>query len=146
MSTSAKVSKTKKVSKAKKAYLHNAIGMLCCSLFLALFGAIYECFGHGVISYAMIFAFAIPLLGAVLPYLVGMAIGGRKHSLPPMVFHLWNSGLITLAVGSVFKGVLVIYGTTNSKLVLYWIFGGILLCAALICWLITALRPSDQGQ
>ena len=42
------------------AYLLAAV---CC----AAFGAIYECFSHGVYSYYMTYAFMIPLLAGALP-------------------------------------------------------------------------------
>lgn len=55
------------------------------------------------------------------------------------VFHLpgslelnsWGSGIAALTVGSIFRGVLDIYGTTNRLVIVYPVVGGILLAAGL---------------
>lgn len=104
----------------KKHLLYNIIG----SAFLALFGAVYEIFSHGVYSYFMIYAFAIPLVMGVLPY----AILLLKDKSPDNRFlKLWNTAIAVLSTGSVFAGVLAIYGTTNSLIIVYPIVGGILM-------------------
>ena len=101
--------------------------MLGWALFLALFGAVYEHFGHEVYSYYMIYAFALPLALGALPWSV-MALRRRR---PPCrtAAQLWDSGVLTLAVGSVFRGVLDIYGTTNRLVNVYAAVGGALLLA-----------------
>ena len=97
--------------------LKNILAQLCFALFCALFGAIYECFSHEVYSYYMIYAFAIPLVLAVLPLLV---IVVRGKGIPHRAFlKLWNYGTITLTVGCLLKGILDIYGTTNRLLFIY---------------------------
>ena len=45
--------------------------------------------------------------------------------------NLWNAGVACLSVGSVFQGVLAIYGTTNALIVVYPIAGGILMLLGL---------------
>ena len=42
----------------------------------------------------------------------------------------WNSGLAVLTVGSIFKGILDIYGTTNKLIVIYPAAAAVLICAA----------------
>lgn len=49
----------------------------------------------------------------------------------PVFLNLWNSGVACLSVGCVFQGVLAIYGTTNSLIVVYPITGGLLMLLAL---------------
>ena len=44
--------------------------------------------------------------------------------------HAWNSGLAALTVGSIFKGVLDIYGTTNKLIVVYPIAAVMMICVA----------------
>ncbi len=115
-------------SDLKKYLLGNIAG----TLFLALFGAIYEAFSHEVYSYYMIYAFALPLVLGVLP----SALLLLRGKLPPRAAALlWNYGIAALSVGCVFRGVLEIYGTTNSLRVIYPIAGAALLTAALIVWL-----------
>lgn len=110
---------------------------LAVTLFLILFGAVYEAFSHGVYSYFMIYAFVIPLLMGVIPYLVML----MKGKYPGKIFlNLWNSAIATLSVGSVFQGVLEIYGTTNSLAVVYPIAGGMLILISVICAVIRSRR------
>ncbi len=95
--------------------------------FLALFGAIYESFSHGVTSYYMIYAFAIPLIMGVLPYEVMLI----KNKFPGKTFaNIWNTAIATFSIGCVFNGVLEIYGTTNKLIIVYPVAGAVLI---LIC-------------
>ncbi len=92
--------------------------------FLALFGAVYEHFSHGVYSCFMLYAFAVPLAAGVALYAVLLYL----RRFPNRTFlSLWNAGIACLSVGSVFRGVLEIYGTTNALTVVYPIAGGALL-------------------
>ena len=104
--------------------------MLGWALFLALFGAVYEYFSHGVYSYYMLYAFAFPLGLGALPW-CALALRAA-HPLRTEPARLWDSGVLTLAVGSVFRGVLDIYGTTNRLVVVYAIVGAALLAAGAV--------------
>ena len=107
------------------------------SVFLAVFGGVYELFSHGVYSAWMVFAFAVPLLLGVIPY-AALLIGKQA---PGQVFlNLWNAGIAALSVGSVFQGVLEIYGTTNSLVIVYPIAGGALLLLGLASLCVRALH------
>ncbi len=106
-------------------------------IFLALFGAFYEAFSHGVYSYFMTYAFAIPLLLGVTLYAILLA----KKKYPSLVFlRLWNAGTVVLSWGSVYEGVLEIYGTTNRLMIVYPIAGGLLLASGLISIFITSRK------
>ena len=49
----------------------------------------------------------------------------NRSRMPDRVFlNLWNSAIAALSVGSIFEGVLVIFGTTNSLIVVYQIVIG----------------------
>ena len=97
--------------------------------FLAVFGGIYELFSHGVYSGWMIFAFTVPLFLGALPY----ALLLHLNRTPGKAFrNLWNAGIACLSVGSVFQGVLVIYGTTNSLIIAYPIAGSILMLLGIV--------------
>ncbi len=107
--------------------LKNCIGHICAAAFLAFFGAVYEYFSHEVYSYYMIYAFAVPLFFGALPY----GIAALKNVTPHRVtINLWNAAVAAFAVGSLFKGVLDIYGTTNSLIIVYPVVGIILVSAA----------------
>ncbi|MBQ7670795.1 MAG: hypothetical protein IJS45_08760 [Clostridia bacterium] len=105
----------------------NLLGNIAGTAFLALFGAVYELFSHEVYSYFMIYAFAIPLTLGALTYallLIFKKYPGKTET------RLWNSGIAALSVGCVFRGVLEIYGTTNSLIAVYNISGVLLLASA----------------
>ena len=120
-----------------KSALKNCIGHICVSLFLALFGAIYERYSHEVYSYYMIYAFAIPLLFGALPF----GIAALKNAVPSRaVINLWNSAIAAFSVGSLFKGVLDIYGSTNRLLTVYPIVGASMAAAAAAAFAIGKLK------
>ena len=101
------------------------------SLFCALFGAVYELFSHEVYSYSMIYAFAIPLAGGALPFLA-VAMGHIGRFPGRISRSLYHAAIMTFTIGSIMKGVLEIYGTTNALLPVYWIAGGLLIAGAVI--------------
>ena len=112
-------------------YLRHLVGHLFVAIFCALFGAIYELFGHKIYSYYMIYAFAIPLVCGASVYAV-LALWGKKE---PNIraMRLWNSAIATFTIGSLFRGVLHIYGTTNRLIIVYPVVGIMLVAATVIC-------------
>lgn len=111
-----------------------AWGYLCAAIFTAFFGFVYEQFSHGVWSVPMVYAFAIPLVGGALPF-AALARWGRREP-APLARTCWHLGLATLTVGSLFAGVLEIYGTTNRLIAAYPAAGGLLCAAALAQFLL----------
>ena len=122
-------------SSVSGAYLAAALGC-------ALFGAVYECFSHGVCSPFMVCAFAFPLLLGALPFFL-LRRAGRPFP-GPLAADLIHAGVAALTIGSILRGVLDIYGTTSPLLALYWILGAALSAAG---WLSSLLSgrggPSD---
>ncbi len=106
-------------------------GITC---FTALFGAIYEIFSHDVYSYFMIYAFAFPLMLGVLPCVVLLLV--RPHMPAEAAYKAWNSGVATLTTGSVYKGVLDIYGTTNKLVYVYAVVGAVFIIAGMVLFFI----------
>ena len=96
----------------------------------ALFGAVYEHFGRGVWSAYMVYAFAVPLLLGVLPALHFLMRKGPEWRITPLTRFLWGAGVAALTVGSIFKGVLDIFGTTNRLIIVYPLLGAFMLAAA----------------
>ncbi len=116
----------------KKRYAAAALGT-------ALFAALYEAFSHQVYSGFMIFAFLIPLLGGVLP--CSLLIRAEKERQPGMLSRcLYASAIASLTVGSLFQGILEIYGTTSHLSKIYWLAGAGLLLAALVVYGIEQCR------
>ncbi len=104
------------------------------ALFTALFGAVYEAFGHGVWSYGMVYAFAFPLALGVLPlFLIGFFRKRVPNRFSRSVYH---AGVATLTVGSLVSGALEIYGTSSPLTVVYWVLGAALVLGGAIVHLI----------
>lgn len=65
---------------------------------------------------------AIPLFGGVVPY--SLMLGSQRSEKPGILAQcLYNSGLATLTAGSIFQGILEIYGTTSHLSIVYWTVG-----------------------
>ena len=58
----------------------------------------------------------------------------------------WFSGLAALTVGSIFRGVLDIYGTTNRLIAVYPAAAAVLMCAALAVFLISFVTARRAGR
>lgn len=112
------------------------------SIFVFIFGQIYEYFSHGVYSSYMMFAFLIPFIGLFIPSLLNNLILKRK--ITDNVTLPWKCGIATLTVGSIYKGVLEIYGTSGTFEQVYLIIGS-LLCIIATIVLITARVNTDKN-
>ena len=115
-----------------------AFRYLLVTILCAVLGVVYELFSHGVYAYGMLYAFAFPLLGGVLPALVLQLRGVRLPSEASLL--LWHFGISALTVGSFFSGALSIYGTSSRLTSVYWIMGGVCLLFSLL----TALLLPEQ--
>ena len=117
----------------KRTYMaKTAFCYLLFSAFVLVFGQIYEYFSFGVWSAAMVYAMAVPLILGAMPALY-LAISKKCRRMPgriPLI--LYQAGIITLTVGCIVKGVLVIYGTTNRLTNIYLIAGMALIGAAAV--------------
>lgn len=120
-----------------------ALIYLILSIFLALFGAVYEHFSFGVYSYFMLYAFAFPLLGGVFPAL-GLSLWGQSKSPWAVAIWLYRAGIATLSIGSIIRGALDIYGTENVLTVWYWYVGGGLCVLGAILYAISLIRNSNK--
>ncbi len=112
---------------------------LLVSLFCALFGAVYESYSHEVYSYYMIYAFVFPLIGGTFMFSVLSFVKPVKY--PNAVSRsLYHSGIAALTVGSLVRGVLDIYGTTNILAEVYWYVGFTLVGTSIIIFLCSLLK------
>ena len=104
------------------------------TLFCVLFGAVYERYSHGVYSYDMIYAFAFPLFGGSLPFSILSILQVKRY--PGQVScNLYHSGIATLTVGSIVRGILDIYGTTNALSDYYRVVGSILVVSGIVLYI-----------
>ena len=114
------------IKKIKNRYL---IGSIC----TLVFGLIYECFSHNVISNYMVFAFIIPFMGYILYLLMDKNI--FKNKINNISNKLFGYSIITFIFGSIIRGVFDIYGTTNSKVYVYLIVGIVLLISSIVSYI-----------
>ncbi len=124
----------------KNAFLYYAVTGFC-----AVFGAVYELFSNGVMNNFMIFAFLVPLVCGALPYTVSAMIcrfAGTKA-----VRYAHHSGVATLTLYSVMRGVLEIYGTNSVFLPVYLYASGAFFLFALASFLTELIyRPSGKEK
>ena len=119
-----------------------ALAYLLISVLCALFGAVYEVFSHGVYSFYMLYAFGFPLLGGALPFLMLCTFGRGVYpgSVPRNLYH---SGIATLTAGSIVRGILDIYGTTNRLAQVYWYVGGALLLGGVVAFVGQRMQKTE---
>ena len=103
--------------------------MLIVSAVTLVFGLIYEYFSFGVYSPYMLLAFLIPLLLGVVPCYI-LLKSGKKILPDSLAADLLSMGILTLTIGSLVKGALMIYGTDNPLLLFYPVVGALLLLTA----------------
>lgn len=100
-------------------------------------------FSHEVYSFSMVYAFLFPLVGGALPF--GIAVLKKPKKYPRISsLRLYHFGLATLTVGSVVRGILEIYGTTNRLLMVYWVTGVALGTAGLMLYVADVRRAGRQ--
>ena len=116
--------------------LRSGTAYLIASALVAAAGWMYELFSHGVYSNYMIYAFMVPLVcGALLDILAATRGCRSKKRSGSSASGLRLAAVVTLTAGSLIKGVLDIFGTTNRLLVVYPIIGLALAIAALIAFI-----------
>ncbi len=108
------------------------------TLFIVIFSSIYESFSHGVMSIFMITAFIYPLIGLI----TNLFLIKKKIEVPTISSNLLLASLLTLCFGSIIKGVLDIYGTTNQLVYIYPVIGIILLLISLFSFVF--LLPNEK--
>ena len=87
--------------------------------FIALFGIVYEQFSHHVDTFYMWFAWIWPLIFGFVPYLLLYVL--KASRVPGLLSEcFYNLGVALLTVRSIFKGVIIIYNTTNDGVVLVY--------------------------
>lgn len=108
--------------------MKKTIRYLFLSVLIFVFSQIYEYFSHGVYSNYMLYAFLIPFLGLSVP---SFLLHSLKKALPTNSRFLWKCGIATLTVGSIYKGILEIYGT-NGYFEFPYLFLGAGLCVSAV--------------
>lgn len=128
----------------KKELLQIRDRWLLATVSTVLFAAVYECFSHQVYSRAMILAFLYPLLGGFIPATLLMLAKARLQP-GEWTRSLWDAGIASLTLGSLFRGVLEIYGTTSCLSAVLPVLGWTLLALGLLSWTVDLRRPEKKA-
>ncbi|WP_243122166.1 hypothetical protein [Clostridium thermarum] len=123
------------INNGNKKRLRKAIwSYLIISAAAVVIDKIYDLFGHGVDSAAMTWMFLYPLLGGALFYFI---IDKRMPNFTKITgyklfINLYNSGIATLTLASMLKGIFEIAGTNSPHLKYYYVTGGVFIASGLI--------------
>ncbi len=128
-----------------KRAVKTAFVYLLISVFCGIFGGVYELFSHEVYSYYMIYAFGFPFVGGALPFLL-LSLCSVQTYPNPFARNLYHSAIATLTTGSIIRGVLDIYGTTNRLAAYYWIVGVPLLVLGSAAYCAQCLRRKTPNS
>ena len=116
-------------AKNKKTLIIIAISYVLITVFIAIFGIVYETFSHGVYSFWMQFAWIWVLSFGLLPHLVLLFIPIKK--MPGLLAGcFYNLGVAIFTSGSIYKGVVDIYGTTRNEMFSAYIIIAVILLGA----------------
>ena len=111
------------------------------AVFCAIFAAIYEHFSHRVYSPYMICAFLFPVCLGIVPDIIRLRLyespkyiqkngqinsGNKTSHIYEISLVMQQCGIYTFTVGSIFRGILDIYGITNALSAVYWWAGAVL--------------------
>ena len=116
------------------------------TLFILLFGAIYEQFSHGVNSMHMWLAWHWPLGLGVGVYALLYFLPIKK--VPGLISEcVYNFGVAMVTVRAIFEGVLEIYGKTNSKMMMaYTIIAPLFIAVGIILFVIGLIFVKEDNN
>lgn len=92
----------------------------------------------------MLYAFAFPLAGGVLPAL-SLSLWSRAKLPWSIAAWLYRAGIATMSVGSIIRGVLDIYGTENVLTAWYWYIGGGIWCLGALLCIFSIIRKCNKS-
>lgn len=117
-------------------------GYLILSIIAVVVDKVYGIFGHGVESASMTWMFLYPLLGGALFYFIIERVIPHitKFAGCRVFLNIYNSGIATLTIASLLKGIFEIAGTNSPYLVFYYMGGMIFIAVGLIIMLIMAIN------
>ena len=140
------ISEKIKTNTLKSLYIYIGI-----TIFIGLFGAIYEMNSNNVFSPAMYLAWIIPCTLGVGVYLI-LAFAPIKQVPGTLVECIYNFGVAMLTVRSIFIGVIEIYGTTNKAMlttytvlsIIFLVLGGSAYIAIILYSLFSSKRKNNR--
>ena len=114
------------------------------AVFCLVFGAVYEAFSFGVMSFRMVYAFCLPLIPGAVPFMLIALLSPDTY--PGRVCrNLYHAGIATLTAGCITGGALEIYGTTNGLIKIYTIAGLLLTVLSGAVFAYEMLRKQEKA-
>ncbi|QHI72776.1 hypothetical protein [Aminipila terrae] len=110
-------------------------GMTAATIFCIIFSGIYNQLGHGVSSPYMNYMFLFPFVLGTGFYGI-LSLIPTKINLPGFSFNTYNSGVATLTIWSMLKGIFEIAGTSSPYTAVYEVSGSMMLITGVITYLI----------
>jgi len=116
------------------------------SIFCIIFNSIYALYGHGVTSAAMSFMFLYPFIGGAVVFMLLWILKPNAANVPGyrINYNIYNSGIASLVVGSILKGVFEIAGTSSPYTAVYFILGWLLVAAGAIGFIRNSRKHSES--
>lgn len=97
------------------------ISYIILTILTFLFPIIYEQFSLGEYSYYMRYMFISPLLLGVLPFGIQLTLQ-KTYFKNPLHHQLWNSGVASIILGCIIKGIIEVSGRTTELEQPFWYF------------------------
>ncbi len=104
------------------------------TIFCIVIAYVYSLFSHGVTSPYMTLLFLFPLVLGVLPAVFCLMFK-KKVQTHFFATHLYHTGVISLALSSILRGIFDIAGTSSIYQTALMIIGGLLLISGFICFM-----------
>ncbi|MBC3888386.1 hypothetical protein GH810_08695 [Acetobacterium paludosum] len=131
-----------KIKNHKKKILKTSLIYLVLSLSAIIINYVYGLFGHGVHSSYMTWMFLYPLLGGAILYLLIFLLVPDIARIVEyrMFYNIYNSGIATLTIGSLLKGIFDIAGTSSVYIAVFYAIGELFVAVGLVMLLILAVN------
>ncbi|MEG3334776.1 hypothetical protein RFK57_02720 [Streptococcus suis] len=104
------------------------ISYLAITAFLFIFSRIYESLSYGEVSIFMHYMFCVTLIGGAV--LLGLL--QLMPTLSRLSYNLWNSGVATITVGCLLRGIINLSGRSTTLDQPYWYIGAGFLVLSLV--------------
>ena len=134
------------LAKNKKALFKSLILYICITVFIAIFGFVYEQFSHNVHTLYMYLAWLWVLGFGVIPYLLLYLLPIKI--MPGFITEcIYNLGVAFLTARSIYCGVIIIYGTTGEQMIMvYSILASICLIAGSLLFVFGLLMEKEEKE
>jgi len=131
-----------KIKSNKKKILKTSLIYLVLSLSAIIINYVYGLFGHGVHSSYMTWMFLYPLLGGAVLYLLIFLLVSEITGFVAyrMFYNIYNSGIATLTIGSLLKGIFDIAGTSSVYIAVFYAIGELFVAIGLVMLLVLAVN------